>query len=458
MKVMSISKKVIVNCSKCGKPLEATVFDSINSNYADDLSSQIIDGKLFTVECPHCGFVSHLEYDILYNDMLHNAMIWVIHKNSPNYFEKINEVHSVQNAFYKTTRIVEDINALREKVFCLENNRDDRIIELCKVFTIFNLLSQKPDFTCKNAFYSVNDGKELICFYDNAGNELFCELPNEIYNHLEKLFLNSPYVTEFDNNFPVIDNAWAENIFLPLLKTEVNTEHEEKLKANEIICPKCKGIIPKDSEFCCRCGSRILNRQEQEKHTSEKNIKEANIEKESHSHIQQERNAAIQKRISATEASEKKKKTRHKVIFLIIFAIIMVFIVNAIRESLYNEKLRNFATEIMNDDYTNVYADIVSMEPEYFVYTTSGVNSFGITEIICKCKTVEGKTIWATIDTWKYPGGSSRNEENNKPYYYNKSDPLRLSGSVTTASEVVDGLDNSIGDVFVLDVYNLDDK
>ena len=51
-----------------------------------------------------------------------------------------------------------------------------------------------------------------------------------------------------------------------------------------------------------------------------------------------------------------------------------------------------------------------------------------------------------------------RNEENNKPYYYNKSDPLRLSGSVTTASEVVDGLDNSIGDVFVLDVYNLDDK
>ena len=137
---MSIPKRMTVNCSKCGKPLSVTVFESVNSDYADDIAMQIMSGELFNVECPHCKFVSHLEYDILYHDLRHGAMIWVVNPKSPDYMKKLAEVRTTQILPYKTLRIVNDMNALKEKVSCLESNRDDRIIELCKVFCAYKRL------------------------------------------------------------------------------------------------------------------------------------------------------------------------------------------------------------------------------------------------------------------------------------------------------------------------------
>lgn len=133
-------------------------------------------------------------------------------------------------------------------------------------------------------------------------------------------------------------------------------------------------------------------------------------------------------------------------------ALILVGIISSAIDSAHNSELRNFATETMNDDYTNVYADIVSMEPEYFVYTSYNSSPYDISEVICKCKTVEGKTIWVAVDIWEYPGGSSTSEERNEAQYYSKSNPKRIVGSVTTAGKVMDELEDRIGDILVLDV------
>ena len=72
------------------------VFESVNSDYADDIAMQIMTGELFNVECPHCKFVSHLEYDLLYHDMRHGAMVWVINPKSPDYMKKLTEVRTMQ--------------------------------------------------------------------------------------------------------------------------------------------------------------------------------------------------------------------------------------------------------------------------------------------------------------------------------------------------------------------------
>ena len=120
--------------------------------------------------------------------------------------------------------------------------------------------------------------------------------------------------------------------------------------------------------------------------------------------------------------------------------------------SAHNSELRNFVTETMSEDYTNVYADIVSMEPEYFIYTSYNNTPHDISKVICECNTVEGKTIWVVVDIWKYPGGSSTSEEQNEAQYYSKSDPKRIVGKVTTSEKVMDELESRIGDIFVLDV------
>ena len=690
---MSIPKKMTVNCSKCGKPLSVTVFESVNSDYSDTLPMQIMSGDLFNAECPHCKFVSHLEYDILYHDMRHGAMVWVLHQNTPEYATKLAELRSTNMLPYKTLRVVEDMNALKEKVSCLESGRDDRIVELCKVFTVYNLLAQKPDFTFRNAFYTAISGKEIIYIYDEDGDFLCSELSDKAYDYIKDLYLKSDYAAKFNNNYAIVDYAWAEEILIPLMESEAKrlsapaaeepvVKKTDSTPLGKLTCPKCKSILPSDSEFCQKCGAKLspepaseeialsssdeqllfeseimaingdapvvvksaylfcsddreklflrckfqslsdkaisalmvdvdcfdvwgnqlptvcdaqvldLNakrneefgyqrkititdintrsvkvklkrirftdgtiaecageevhipeatplsdhfdsaelvqqyihevsrqasfvpqkfgafwicscgcvnyhneeiccscgtnacvafdaldkafladkyaeyvaakqkqeeqaRKEREKRERAERERQEQRERERLAQIQREKNIAIQKRVAAIEAANKRKKIITAVIVIIIVAIIAVSIVQSARESAFNGQLRNFATETMNDDYTNVYADVISMEPEYFVTTKSGSSYLGITEIICKCKTVEGKTIWVTIDTWDYPGGSSYDEDKNEAQYYSKTNPMRLTGTVTTAEKVVDRLENSIGNVFVLDVREL---
>lgn len=436
---MSLPRKVTVNCSKCGKPLTATMFHSVNSEYAEDIASQIISGKLFDVECPHCKFVSHLEYDMLYHDMLHEAMIWVLHENSENYASTIAELRSSQIFQYKTLRVVADMNALKEKVFCLEHGRDDRVIELCKVFAVHNWLYQHPDFAFRNAFYTVSSDEELILIYDNNDNYLCYKLPDNAYNHLKTLYYNSPYSTQFDGNYAIVDYAWAEQILHSLIDAEVKepnsiaTEHQENMD-NYVVdkailtCPECKREIPSDSEFCPKCGTKI----------------------------------AVQKRLFIAETEHKKKKTVKIIAILIAVVLAALLIINAARNEIHRSQLRNMATEQMDDSFINVYADVVSIEPVFFVYeyqtTSSGapIGSGTLCEVVCRCETVEGKTIWATIFYHRYPNGNySLRESDYKPLSYSSDNPIRLTGSIVTSRHVAEDMEYEIGDVFVLSVREL---
>ena len=57
---MSIPKKMTVKCSKCGAEIDVTVFESVNTDFAADITEQITSGDLFNAKCGKCGFVSHL--------------------------------------------------------------------------------------------------------------------------------------------------------------------------------------------------------------------------------------------------------------------------------------------------------------------------------------------------------------------------------------------------------------
>ena len=189
-------------------------------------------------------------------------------------------------------------------------------------------------------------------------------------------------------------------------------------------------------------------KQEQERKRLIEQQRQEELERQRVAEIQKERNLAILKRVAATEAADKKKKKIKTIVICVIAVIVAIFIVKGIIDNTHNSELRNFATETMNDDYTNVYADVVSMEPEYFVYRDGS-----IWDVVCKCKTMEGKTIWVTFFYQYYPEGDySRYEADYKPFTYSSSNPLRLKGSVDTAHQVIDELEARIGNVFVLDV------
>ena len=149
-----------------------------------------------------------------------------------------------------------------------------------------------------------------------------------------------------------------------------------------------------------------------------------------------------------------KKSISIGAIIIFIIAVLVIYGVQDSKNEKYNGELRNFATDEMNEDFTNVYADVISIQPKHYVYkyatnrTGIKLNDGDLTQIVCECETVEGKTIWVSFFYWECPAYNSFGDE--KIVEYSIDDPLRIVGYVNTASEIAEDLDEAIGICFVL--------
>lgn len=176
-------------------------------------------------------------------------------------------------------------------------------------------------------------------------------------------------------------------------------------------------------------------------------------------------NAALQNRMVMAEAEKKKRKKVKGIIIAIIVLAMALLMVNAIIKSAYRGELRNMVTDEMDEHFTNVYVDVVSIEPVYFVYHYE-TSKYGATlgngdiwDVVCKCKTVEGKVIWANFFYQYYPEGNySRNENDYKPFTFSADNPMRLTGKIDMARQIIEELEVEIGNVYVLNVNDPSDE
>ena len=65
---MSKPEKQTVSCPKCGESISFTLWNSINTDMPNAIED-MISGKLFEVECGKCGYKTHVNYPMLFNDM-----------------------------------------------------------------------------------------------------------------------------------------------------------------------------------------------------------------------------------------------------------------------------------------------------------------------------------------------------------------------------------------------------
>lgn len=173
---------------------------------------------------------------------------------------------------------------------------------------------------------------------------------------------------------------------------------------------------------------------------------------------------ALQKRAIITNKDLKRKKLIIIIGAIILFiAIALLIIFSTIKNNKrieYNNRLRNIATEEMSWEYTNVYADVISIEPVYFsgnpyLQSSYGYRPEAIDDVICECKTVEGKTIWAAFFYQDYPGYDDSlffDESSFKKQVFPKNNPMRITGDIETAHNIAENLEKKIGDAYVLDV------
>ena len=235
-----------------------------------------------------------------------------------------------------------------------------------------------------------------------------------------------------------------ENIGENIIDDEIliAKSHKSGEDSANIYCWRCGTKMISGGDFCIKCGANANVIED----SAAPKTKECKTSKTS----------LIAKLRNSIDPDKRNKIIKISIISVIAL-VVLVIIINAAVNGVRNAELRNFATETMSEKYTNVYADVISIEPMYFVLTSyngSSMASAMISSVVCRCETVEGKYIWVVIDRGDYPGGGW-NEDDFETLKYNKTSPMKLTGSVIKSGDIIEKLKDSIGDVFVLKVKDL---
>jgi len=198
---MSIPHKQTVKCPKCGEEIEFTLWQSINTemNFA---IPDIISGKLFEVECKKCGYKTHVNYPMLFNDMIHNVMIYSVAPDSTEETEKA--LDSLKKMYPGRTRIVTDQSTLREKTAIFNAGLDDRVTEILKLIIMAQLQEQLSGKELVGVFFVPGDEPKFeIAFKDGSG---YVPVTKEMYENLASQFNDK--LSAGDDEY-YIDQDWA---------------------------------------------------------------------------------------------------------------------------------------------------------------------------------------------------------------------------------------------------------
>ena len=226
-----VNKAVV--CPMCGELGKAEIFTSVNVTKHKDYRARVLDGELFAWTCPSCGYNARLTYPILYNDMKHRFMVYLIPKIDRFQLcdKELEEKYS--NLRNISKRVVSDFNSFKEKIFVLESRLDDMAVELTKV-AISQTVSKKLGGV------EVHEG--YLSMYDRESNTMgftyFTGDERTPYVQTARLAIygkSKDIVERFAvkdkrlKGFIKIDSEWAENI-LYRYKRAKQIEKLNKLK------------------------------------------------------------------------------------------------------------------------------------------------------------------------------------------------------------------------------------
>lgn len=199
---MSIPNKRTIKCPKCGKEIEFTLWQSINTDIPFAIPD-IISGKLFEVECKKCGFQTVAEYPMLFNDMIHNVMIYYTTRNGVKETEKAVEL--MKKLKCGRVRIVLDQNSLREKTAIFNAGLDDRVTEILKMIVMVQVEEQLEGEKITGMYFLPGDDPKFeVLLEDGSG---YVPVSMETYGKIEKQFQKQ--LSTEDSDY-YIDQDWAQ--------------------------------------------------------------------------------------------------------------------------------------------------------------------------------------------------------------------------------------------------------
>ncbi|WP_455684287.1 CpXC domain-containing protein [Thomasclavelia sp.] len=117
--------KLEVTCVHCLENGKMMLYPIINERDLK-VKNSIIKEELFLYRCPHCGHYQRVSYECIYYDDKLNYAIILSHDG-----DKLLKKSKLEFKNYQI-RFVKELKELKEKIIIIENNLDDRIIEIMK--------------------------------------------------------------------------------------------------------------------------------------------------------------------------------------------------------------------------------------------------------------------------------------------------------------------------------------
>lgn len=208
-----------ITCPKCGLEQEAKIWDSINVTLNPEVKQKILDGSFFQFRCSKCGYTAPLAYPCLYHDMEQGLLIWLLpgNANKGRNMDQINSIVSGMGIDFTSTekpysyRVVEDSNALREKVLISDEGLDDRMIEVMKVIYLAQIQNQTGGEKDLDLYLDGSKGKYQFLVFFPDGRTAAVPLNMDFYRDLYEV--QKEMLEECTpSTFCAVDRDWANAI------------------------------------------------------------------------------------------------------------------------------------------------------------------------------------------------------------------------------------------------------
>src|SRR5262245_16001702 len=190
---MAIFHSHRIRCA-CGNELEVSLARSVNVRRSPALREKILSGEFHSFTCPACKQKLTVERPFAYSDPARRSLFLVCPRSERHTWRKgsrdlkaaAEQAEAIlPGSSNKNRRVVFGLDELREKLLAQQFGIDDRLVELLKVYVIYEhpFLTRRPRLRlCFDGVRSA--GYEFVAGYEHGPERYRVTLPRDVADAL----------------------------------------------------------------------------------------------------------------------------------------------------------------------------------------------------------------------------------------------------------------------------------
>ena len=183
-------KKYTIECTKCNNVITQTAEEAVNATRNEDVKKRVIMKRVFEARCPKCQNIHFVTRPFLYQDDERRALYVLASEGMDvdRFVKKQNLKGNYKKQY--SLRVVRSINQLVEKILLVENNINDKAIEVLKLFFVMG----EKNSNIRNVYFEelegnrirlaviMADGRQLTAYADVKGLERIVSINKKALN------------------------------------------------------------------------------------------------------------------------------------------------------------------------------------------------------------------------------------------------------------------------------------